>query len=218
MIKIIILLALAAVYVLGILITETTITSTPTAAATVTPTAAATVTPTVTPTITTAASPIPPTATLVPPTPVPQQLPRTGGISAALPLPANTGISWTGCASDGACYWYNFYWAPTREVVLQPGEGPDRVQHEYCHAHQHWSINGGAALAPSDYDLESWYETDQGQSFMIATADLPFPWTNSAINGLEDFAWTCTYWYLDPDWLVMVGGRKRYEWVKENLP
>ena len=161
---------------------------------------------------------VPATATLVPPTPTQEPQPRTGGIITALPLPENTGISWTGCASDGTCYWFNFYWAPTREIVLQPGEGPDRVQHEYCHAHQHWAINGGAPLLPSDYDLESWYTTAEGQSFMAATAGLPCPWANSAINGLEDFAWTCTYWYLDPDYLVTVGGQARYEWVRDNLP
>ncbi len=190
----------------------------PTAAATVTPTATATITPTATPTRAATATLMPPTATLAPPTTIQEPQPRTGGMVTALPLPANTSISRTGCASDGACYWFNFYWAPTREIVLQPGEGPDRVQHEYCHAHQHWSINGGAPLPPSDYDLESWYATSEGQSFMAATAGLSFPWTNSAINGLEDFAWTCTYWYLDPDRLVTVGGQARYEWMKENLP
>lgn len=174
--------------------------------------------PEITSTPTAAAAPMPPTATPEPPTPLPQQLPRAGGNVTALPLPANTSISWTGCASDGVCYWFNFYWAPTHEVVLQPGEGPDRVQHEYCHAHQHWAINGGAALAPSDYDLESWYATAEGQSFMAAVSGLPFPWANSAVNGLEDFAWTCAYWYLYPDQLVTVGGRVRYEWMKENLP
>lgn len=101
---------------------------------------------------------------------------------------------------------------------MQPGEGPIKVQHEYCHAHQHWAINGGAALPPSDYDLESWYATAEGQSFVAATAGLPFPWTHSAINSLEDFAWTCAYWYLDSDQLVTVGGQERYEWARRNLP
>ena len=174
--------------------------------------------PTVTSTRTAIATLVPPIATPEPPTTIHEPQPRTGGDFTALPLPANTSISWTGCASDGSCYWFNFYWAPTHEIVLQPGEGPDRVQHEYCHAHQHWSINGGAPLPPSDYDLESWYATSEGKSFMAATAGLSFPWTNSAINGLEDFAWTCTYWYLDPDRLVTVGGQARYEWMKENLP
>ena len=42
-----------------------------------------------------------------------------GGDLAKLTLPANVTVNTSGCASDGSCYWYNFYWAPTHEVVLQ---------------------------------------------------------------------------------------------------
>ncbi len=182
--------------------------------------ATATAVPTVmTATATMAATPIPPTATQKPPTPTSEPQPVTeGGNSAALPLPPDTRTVLGGCASDGACYWYNFYWAPTQEVVMQYGEGVIKVQHEICHAHQHWSINGGAPLLPSDYDLGSWYETTEAQSFITATAGLSWPWTHSAINSLEDFAWTCAYWYLDPEQLVTIGGQERYEWARRNLP
>ena len=134
-----------------------------------------------------------------------------------LPLPANTSESWTGCAADGECHWYNFYWAPTREIVLQPGEGQNKVWHEYCHAHQHWSINGGEPLRPSDYDLESWYDTAEGISYVTAASGLPWPWTHSARSGLEDFAWTCGYWYFDPAYLLSVSP-ERYDWAAANLP
>ncbi len=134
-----------------------------------------------------------------------------------LPLPANTSTSWTGCAADGECHWYNFYWAPTREIVLQPGEGQNKVWHEYCHAHQHWSINGGEPLRPSDYDLESWYETAEGISYVTAASGLPWPWTHSAQSDLEDFAWTCGYWYSDPAYLLSVSP-ERYDWAAANLP
>lgn len=60
--------------------------------------------------------------------------------------------------------------------------------------------------------------TSEGQSFTAAVDGLPFPWTHSAINGLEDFAWTCAFWYLDPERLVTVGGQARYDWVRRNLP
>ncbi len=169
-------------------------------------------------TATTAATPIPPTATQKPPTPTHEPEPVTGGDSTALPLPPDTRTVLGGCASDGACQWYNFYWAPTQEVVMQFGEGAIKVQHEMCHAHQHWSINGGAPLSPSDYDLESWYITAEGQSFITATAGLSWPWAHSAINSLEDFAWTCAYWYLDPEQLIDVGGQERYKWARRNLP
>ena len=148
-----------------------------------------------------------------PPTPTPVR----GGTH--LPLPDGTTVVRGGCASDGECHWYNFYWAPTHQVVVQRGEGEHKVQHELCHAHQHWSINAGAPLAPSDYDLESWYSTAEGQSFAatVASASGGWPWSHSAVSGLEDFAWTCAYWYLDPAHLFQVSP-ERYEWAGTNLP
>lgn len=145
----------------------------------------------------------------------PEPTPIRGGTQ--LSLPAGTTVVWGGCASDGTCYWYNFYWAPTHEVVMQPGEGPHKVQHELCHAHQHWSINGGAPLPPDDYDLESWLATSEGQSFTAAVASLAWPWSHSAVSTLEDFAWTCGYWYLDPAYLLQASP-ERYAWAAANLP
>jgi hypothetical protein len=100
---------------------------------------------------------------------------------------------------------------------MQYGEGPIKVQHEYCHSHQHWSINGGEPLRPSDYDLESWYGTAEGTSFTAAVAGLSWPWTHSAVNGIEDFAWTCAYWYLDAAYLQQASP-DRYAWAAANLP
>ena len=100
---------------------------------------------------------------------------------------------------------------------MQDGEGQAKVQHELCHAHQHWSINGGAPLAPSDYDLESWYATSEGAGFQAAVAGLSWPWTHSAVNVLEDFAWTCADWYLDPAHLLSISP-ERYAWADANLP
>ena len=157
------------------------------------------------------------------PTRVPEVLPDVqpqpttvrGGTS--LPMPSNVNVNWTGCASDGECHWFNFYWAPTHEVVMQANEGPDKVWHERCHAHQHWSINGGDPLAPSDYDLESWYNTSEGVDYARAVSGLNWPWTNSAQNTLEDFAWTCAYWYFDPAYLLSVSP-ERYAWATDHLP
>jgi len=132
-------------------------------------------------------------------------------------VPDGTTVVSGGCASDGECHWYNFYWAPTHEVVMQHGEPRHKVQHELCHAHQHWSISGGAALDPSDYDLESWYSTAEGESFLATTEGLAWPWSHSAMNGLEDFAWTCADWYLQPAHLLNVSP-ERYAWAAANLP
>ena len=100
---------------------------------------------------------------------------------------------------------------------MQPGEPLYKAAHEYCHAHQHWSINGGDPLAPSDYDLESWYGTAEGVSYAQAVAGLGWPWTDSAQNTLEDFAWTCAYYYYDSAYLLSVSS-DRYAWALDNLP
>jgi hypothetical protein len=132
-------------------------------------------------------------------------------------VPAGTKVVRGGCATDGECHAYNFYWAPTREIVMLPGESRVKVLHEACHAHQHLSINGGAPLVPSDYDLESWYDTAEGRDFSRAVAGLSWPWTHSAINTLEDFAWTCAYWYSDREYLRSISPQ-RFAWATANLP
>src|SRR3989344_2522217 len=136
--------------------------------------------------------------------------------TSGLEVPEGTRVIWSSCASDGTCYPFNFYWPPTNETVMLSGEPQLKVQHEFCHAHQHWSINGGEPLEHSDYDLESWYVTSEGQSFSTAVAGLSWPWSHSLQSGLEDFAWTCAYWYLDPSFLKEVSP-ERYEWAAENL-
>ncbi len=162
------------------------------------------------------ATPTPPLVSeVLPAVQSPQPTPVPGG--ATLTIPDGTTVVRGGCSSDGQCHWYNFYWAPTHEVVLQNGESQIKVQHELCHAHQHWTIDGGAPLDPSNFDLHTWYDTAEGQSFSTAVAGLSWPWSHSAANGLEDFAWTCAYWYLDPAHLLQVSP-ERYGWAAQNLP
>ena len=146
----------------------------------------------------------------------PQEAPTPVPGGRLLLVPGDMEIVWGGCASDNTCHWYNFYWAPTREVVMQHGESALKVQHEICHAHQHWSINRGAPLAPSEYDLSPWYGTAEGRSFMSAVAGLSWPWSHSAVNGIEDFAWTCAYFFQDPAYLLQVSP-ERYRWALANL-
>lgn len=213
----------------------------PTSTATASPTATATL-PSPTPTATATATRLPPTATPVPervmtvlevyapspartaspapkatkppPTAVPTVI-QAGDLN-QLPLPPGTTVNRSGCASDGHCEWFNFWWHPTSEAVVQPGEPRLKEVHELCHGHQDWSI--GRPLALSELDLRPWYSTVEGQSFMAAVDGLPFPWAHSAVNGLEDFAWTCANWFLNPARLVTAGGQARYRWAKENLP
>ena len=153
------------------------------------------------------------------PTPTPTVEPPSalyGGVIGQLPLPAGTSLVRTGCASDGTCYPFNFYWAPTHEAVLQPGEPYYKETHELCHAHQAWAI--GRDLSPSEYDLQPWYSTNEGQQFM-AEIGIPDPWpfSHSAINGLESFAWVCGFYYADSQQLhdlCLVC----YNWARRNLP
>lgn len=184
-----------------------------TATLTPTSTATATITPTETPTPIFTPVPTRVSEVHVAPSPVPVR----GGNSGALQLPANTTVMTGGCTSDGFCYPYNFYWADTHEaVVVRPEESQIKVQHELCHAHQHWSI--GRELAPSERDLAPWYATTEAQSFGAVSGN--WPWGVVSLNNglLEDFAWTCAFWYLDPDRLLRVGGPERYNWAKDNLP
>jgi hypothetical protein len=150
-----------------------------------------------------------------PPTSDPAPAPVRGG--ANLQTPDGTSVVWGGCSTDGECHDYNFYWAPTHEAVMQYGEGQNKVEHELCHAHQHWSINGGAPLDGSDYDLESWYSTPEGEGFTAAVAGLPWVWSHSSVNSIEDFAWTCGYWYFDAAFLLNQSP-ERYAWAAANLP
>jgi len=102
--------------------------------------------------------------------------------------------------------------------VLQPDQSYAKQVHETCHAHQHWSINGGAALSPSDYDLVSWYGTVEGQSFSAAVTDWPWPYAISTeVNRLEDFAESCALYYTDPARLLDIS-QARYNWMHANLP
>jgi hypothetical protein len=200
---------------------------TPTLQPTATPSATATASPTAAATATEVAPGLPPSSEEeVTPTPTrisevlgeaqgPQPVAVRGGT--ALITPDGTTVVRGGCASDGECHWYNFYWAPTHEAVVQEGELQIKVEHELCHGHQHWSINGGAPLRPSEYDLHTWYDTAEGRSFSAAVAGLSWPWSHSAINALEDFAWTCAYWYLDPAYLLQASPA-RYDWAAANLP
>lgn len=139
-------------------------------------------------------------------------------LPAELQMPEGTSVIIGSCTSDGKCLPYNFYWAPTKEIVLQSGERENKLSHEACHAHQHWSINGGNRLQENDIDLESWYYTDEGQSFTNAVEGLPWPWTDKGHeNKIEDFAWTCGFFYFDPHYLQDLSP-ERYEWAIKNLP
>ncbi len=135
-----------------------------------------------------------------------------------LQIPEGTQVIIGSCTSDGKCLSdSDFYWPPTKEIVVQPRAREHKLSHEVCHAHQHWSTNGGHPLQDNDINLESWYETAEGKSFTEAVEGLPWPWKDSLENGIEDFAWTCGFFYFDPHYLQKQSPQ-RYEWALKNLP
>lgn len=136
----------------------------------------------------------------------------TGGILSTLPLPPGTTINRTGCASDGHCEWFNFYWVPTHEVVLQGSEPYAREVHELCHAYQHWVINRGA---PTRNNLIDWYETEEAQDYGKIAQDWPYT-SEFTIqpNLLEDFAEACSLWYTDPLLLEQLSPA-RLDWMRK---
>ena len=122
-------------------------------------------------------------------------------------------VVYGGCASDGECHWYNFYWVPTGEAVMQSGEPALEVEHELCHRHQHLTINGGASTA---IDLSEWNNTPEAASYGAVADGWPYP--KGTLNGrtlLEDYAWACAYMVIDPGWLAEVSPA-RYEWMNAS--
>lgn len=133
-----------------------------------------------------------------------------------LPLPEGVTVRYGGCTSDGVCFdRINYYWAGTREVVLWNEQQPAEVRaHEFCHAHQHWTIvNEGMSLG-GDYAFVRWAETAEGRSYAAAIAGTEM----IGPNLVEDFAMVCADWYTDKDRLVADRGWERYGWAKANLP
>lgn len=147
--------------------------------------------------------------------PPPTATPVSGGNLSAMQMPSDTTVNDSGCASDGECHWFNFYWSRTHEVVLQGQEPTIRLVHEMCHAHQHWSINGGADTSA---DLSAWYTTNEGESYTAAATGWPYPYEFTTVhNPLEDFAEACALYHVDPARLLDISPA-RYDWMRANLP
>jgi hypothetical protein len=84
----------------------------------------------------------------------------------------------------------NCYHAPTRTIVILPGQSLRVLAHEGCHAHQHWSVLEEGETA--SIDLHEWYDTAEAREYAaIATAPRPTDWRLSADTLLEDFAESC---------------------------
>lgn len=124
----------------------------------------------------------------------------------SVPAGMSVHVSEHGCLPTGGCPFggrapANFYWPPDQTVVLAPAVGPLTAMHEVCHAHQHERII--AAGLEASVDLHEWYSTAEGGSFVQTFASKPHPWAwLSSETALEDFAYTCALYIVDPDQLA----------------
>ena len=124
----------------------------------------------------------------------------------SLPPGTHVFVSDDGCTSNGVCPWEaghacNFYYAPTREVVVGPGQSCRPLMHELCHAHQHQTILSETGREPSDLTLVEWNDTAEAAAYASAIAGHPHPadWRLSRDTLLEDFAEACgRYLARDP--------------------
>lgn len=137
----------------------------------------------------------------------------------AVPEGTHVFVSSNGCTSSGTCPFSgmaNYYWASEREAVVAPGQSAFITAHELCHAHQHYVILKETDKEPS-INLSEWYNTEEGKSFVEMAEDNPFVWQRmSRGEPLEDFANTCSYWFVDPETLKTMN-LARYNWAKDWL-
>ena len=139
---------------------------------------------------------------------------------AALAVPEGLTVRYDGCSPTYGCsIGTNYYDAGGNVIVFQPHDGwsvEPFWTHERCHAHQAAVV--GRTLQPSEYDLHPWYVTSEGASYMaVVGVPEPWPFSHSAINGIESFAWTCSYYMVQPEKLASVCP-VCYSWAREELP
>jgi hypothetical protein len=119
-------------------------------------------------------------------------------------------VSTDGCTSNGEC-WHggaspsNYYDAPSRAVVLYPDQPVQIVAHELCHAHQHAMV---LAKDPASNDLMAYFGTSEGMAFLALRNQAP------SVDALEDAAWVCAWYYVDPDRLYPNALAWAQEWLK----
>lgn len=143
---------------------------------------------------------------------------------AGLPEGLNFYVSQDGCLPSGECpygapsaFGRNYYWSPTRTVVLASGAAGVTVAHETCHAHQHQMILEDLGREPSNVNLEEWYETGEGRDWLAQGFEFDQVWHRTTNpNALEDNANTCAYFFLKPDELRQISP-ERFAWAEEWL-
>jgi hypothetical protein len=99
----------------------------------------------------------------------------------------------------------NYYDAPTRTIALAPDQPMAIWAHEACHARQHEKI---LERDPASDNLWLYFQTPEGVSFLSASSQVP----SGAV--LEDEAWVCAWYYVDPSRLTSGGLAWAQEWLR----
>ena len=99
----------------------------------------------------------------------------------------------------------NYYDAPSRTVALAPGQSLGIVAHELCHAHQHEMILQKDSASDN---LWLYFGTSEGMAFLALRNQAP------SVDALEDAAWVCAWYYVDPDRLTPTGLAWAGEWLR----
>jgi len=91
----------------------------------------------------------------------------------------------------------NCYHAPTRTIVLVPGQSLKALAHEGCHAHQHATVLAETGGEPS-LDLHEWFTTAEAVQYAAVVAQAgPNEWGEHYTALLEDFAEACGRFLTD---------------------
>lgn len=110
-------------------------------------------------------------------------------------------VATDGCVDASTCPYgrklANYYWAPTRTIVLAPNQGLKTQTHEHCHAHQDLVVERETGSEPT-VDLHEWYSTIEGRAWVAANVSLPASFDLSAQNPIESFAEVCARYLTDP--------------------
>jgi len=99
----------------------------------------------------------------------------------------------------------NYYDAPSRTVALAPGQSAGIVAHELCHAHQHEMV---LEKNPASDNLWLYFGTSEGMAFLALRNQAP------SADALEDAAWVCAWYYVDPSRLTPIALSWAETWVR----
>lgn len=106
-------------------------------------------------------------------------------------VPAGTHVLVTDHPQDLCGSYTNCYHAPTRTIVVVPGQSLKVWAHELCHAHQHQTILDQLGREPG-LSLDEWYDTDEANDWLVVVGDRAGDGFDAAFaSPLESFAEAC---------------------------